>query len=230
MNKYYKLIIFSILSFTFILSASAEVQTQTADSYCGGWSKENCPGKSYGDTKCEWVNTGAGTGLCKAVYQIDTSESHCRAYTSRKTCNGKQIGDDYCEWVYKDKSVGGGYCQVREPIGANFCSDIKSTLSFIGYIIIIGKILVPFLIIIVGGFDLLKAVQSGKSEDVKKEGIILGKRVIIGVMIFLVPTLLKIVIGSIKDKSSTEYNNFVECSYYLLNPTETNNKQTEEDN
>lgn len=73
-----------------------------------------------------------------------------------------------------------------------FCTDpyIARTLKFLGLLLAIAKILVPALIIGLGFVDLAKIVISGKMEDAKKQGMNIIKRVVIGIVIFIIPTIL----------------------------------------
>lgn len=53
-------------------------------------------------------------------------------------------------------------------------------------------IIVPIVLIILGTFDLFKAVTAGKDEDIKKKQQTLIKRIIAGVIVFLVPTIVSV--------------------------------------
>ncbi len=73
-----------------------------------------------------------------------------------------------------------------------FCTDpyVARTLKFIGLLLVLAKILIPALIIGLGFVDLAKIVISGKMDTAKKQAVNIVKRVIIGVAIFLIPTIL----------------------------------------
>lgn len=73
-----------------------------------------------------------------------------------------------------------------------FCTNPYSarTLKFIGLIITIAKILVPAIIIILGFIDLTKIIISGKVEEARKQATNIGKRIGIGIIIFVLPTIL----------------------------------------
>lgn len=53
-------------------------------------------------------------------------------------------------------------------------------------------ILVPIVMIVLGTFDLFKAVTAGKEEDIKKKQKALITRLIAGVLVFLVPTIVSL--------------------------------------
>ncbi len=75
----------------------------------------------------------------------------------------------------------------------SFCSDTKDIWQFVGTIVTIFKIVIPVLIIILGSVDLGKAVVAGKEEDIKKHTNILIKRIVMGIIIFFIPTLVRAV-------------------------------------
>lgn len=73
-----------------------------------------------------------------------------------------------------------------------FCNDsyVSRTLKFLGLLLMIAKILVPALIIVLGFVDLFKIITSGKMDEAKKQAKNIFVRVLIGVAIFLLPTIL----------------------------------------
>ncbi len=73
-----------------------------------------------------------------------------------------------------------------------FCINpyVSRTLKFLGILLAIAKIIVPAIIIILGFVDLAKIVISGKVDEAKKQATNIVKRVVIGMVIFLIPTIL----------------------------------------
>ena len=103
----------------------------------------------------------------------------------------------------------------EEPFDSgSFCSDISGGLKIAGYTIIIIKIITPLAIILMGSFDFYKAVSSGKQDDLKKQAIMLGNRVLVGLIIFFLPTILKTTLNFLSGDS--EYINCINC---LFDPT-----------
>lgn len=72
-----------------------------------------------------------------------------------------------------------------------FCSDTKEIWELIGTAVTIFKIVIPVLIIIMGSIDLGKAVVSSDDKAIKSETSTLIKRIIIGVVIFFIPTIVE---------------------------------------
>lgn len=77
----------------------------------------------------------------------------------------------------------------------DFCEDSISIWKFVGQIVNILKIVIPVIIILLGTLDLGKAVMAGKEDDIKKAQSMLIKRIIYGVAIFFVTTIVQVVFG-----------------------------------
>ena len=115
-----------------------------------------------------------------------------------------------------------------------FCTNpyVSRTLKFLGLLIAIAKVLVPVIIIGLGFIDLVKIVISGRMEEAKKQGINIGKRIIIGIGIFIIPTILitiyNVAYSIANDKeqvTSGELNiptNFKNCVGCVLDATNEN--------
>ena len=87
----------------------------------------------------------------------------------------------------------------------------------IGYIILIIKILVPIILIVLGSIDLGKASLSGDDKAVKEAAISFAKRVLIGLIIFFIPTILDFFLGLVEGTTdvSSKYRGCTDC---VLNP------------
>jgi len=99
-----------------------------------------------------------------------------------------------------------GFCEI---------ATVSRTLKFIGILVYVLKILVPGIIILMGTRNLFQIVTSGKTEDAKKYVVGILKRIVMGIIIFLLPGLLSFVydlanniIGTSKDNKA---NNCVNC-------------------
>ena len=92
-----------------------------------------------------------------------------------------------------------------------------SILQFTGYIITIVKIAIPILIVAFGLLDFGKAVVGSKDDLIKKSAISLLRRVVAGIAIFFLPTLVLTIFGTISDYSNNS-NGFDNCKGCLLHP------------
>ncbi|MGN1267925.1 MAG: hypothetical protein ACI4U0_00235 [Candidatus Aphodocola sp.] len=75
--------------------------------------------------------------------------------------------------------------------------DVQKVMGIVRLLMNVICIIVPIVMIILGSFDLFKAVTAGKDEDIKKKQSVLIKRVIAGLIIFLVPTIVSILMNLI---------------------------------
>ncbi|MCI8394725.1 MAG: hypothetical protein HFH86_04535 [Bacilli bacterium] len=104
---------------------------------------------------------------------------------------------------------------------AGLCYEprVARTLKFLGILLFIVKVFVPFIIIVLGSIDFGKAMLSGKSDDVPKQVSVLVKRFLIGVVIFMMPSLIEFLFGVLDGYSETmaRYHN---CRVCILDPDE----------
>ena len=91
------------------------------------------------------------------------------------------------------------------------------------YSILIVRTIVPLLIIAMGTFDLYKAVTSGKADDLKNQIITLGKRIVIGFVVFFLPTFVNLVVDAF-NKQPADYKTCLACISNPSNCPKSNNK------
>lgn len=74
-------------------------------------------------------------------------------------------------------------------------TTMKDVMDLVQLVMKVICILVPIVMIVLGTFDLFKAVTAGKEEDIKKKQKALITRIIAGVLVFLVPTIVSLLTG-----------------------------------
>lgn len=79
------------------------------------------------------------------------------------------------------------------------------------YVILVFQVAAPIVIVIFGMFDLVKSVMSGKDDEIKKGQATFLKRLIAGVMLFLVITITKVMLNIFAG------DGIVECVNCFLN-------------
>ena len=94
-----------------------------------------------------------------------------------------------------------------------FCDygGVRRTFMILGIIINIVKIVVPLIIIISGMVAFAKPILSGKTEDLTGTGMILAKKIIAGIVIFYIPTILNFAFELNPDYDKTSYYQCTEC-------------------
>ncbi len=100
----------------------------------------------------------------------------------------------------------------------NFCSDAGSLWYTVGMFMLVVKVVIPVLIIIFGMIDLGQAVISSDDKAVSKSAKTLLHRVIAGVCIFFVPTIIGIVFKMV-GAFSTVKGEYDYCAACVSNPT-----------
>ena len=106
-----------------------------------------------------------------------------------------------------------------EAVGENMCSreEIQNVMRFVGYIIMFIKLFVPLIIIGQGVFIFYNGVKAGKEDELKKCVQTLGKRILVGIIIMLLPTIIDITLSTVKDWTDYE-GEYETCTECLLHP------------
>ena len=78
-----------------------------------------------------------------------------------------------------------------------FCEDSASIWQLLGHVVNIVKIVIPIIIILLAMLDLGKAVMAGKEDEIKNAQKMLIKRLIYGVIIFFVVTIVQTIFNLI---------------------------------
>ncbi len=97
-----------------------------------------------------------------------------------------------------------------------FCTDIgvKKTFRYIGYLLFFLEIIIPLIIIIMATVDLFKALTSqNPDESFKKTFITILLRIISGILIFFVSSILSLVVNSIDN-----FKKISDCASCLFKP------------
>lgn len=100
---------------------------------------------------------------------------------------------------------------------SDFCAQSKEIWQVVGYFLLVFKIVIPILLIIFGMVDLGKAVISSDDKAVSKAASSLLKRVIAGVCIFFVPTIVSLVfrmVGNFQKEVGKDYTVCANCIEY----------------
>ena len=85
------------------------------------------------------------------------------------------------------------------------CSDLGPILNLVKTFVNIICWAVPVILIVMGMVDLVKALTSQDDKQIKSATNLLVKRVVIGIAVFLVPTIVRLVMSVISQ------NEFDQC-------------------
>ncbi len=107
-------------------------------------------------------------------------------------------------------------------IGGNkgFCYNTSVIFQFIGYIVLVLKIIIPAILIVLGVVALGKAVISDDDKEIKTAVNSLIKKFITAVFIFFIPTIVSALFSIVNGFSDVEadYQTCVKC---ITSPTNT---------
>ena len=113
--------------------------------------------------------------------------------------------------------------QNDNEVVENFCAGSRlGVFTTIGWVFWIAKILVPIVLIALGCIDLGKAVIASKDDEIKKSVKTLVIRIVAGIIIFFVPTLINLVVNLINGSDVYTGEDFGTCTHCLLVPTDPN--------
>ena len=102
---------------------------------------------------------------------------------------------------------------------SEYCGKLKEPLKFIGNIVLIVKIIIPIIIIAFGMIDFFKAMIGSKDDEIKKSSRSLIFRIIAGIGIFLIPTIVSFIFSLIDSWANIE-GDFNACQKCILNVKE----------
>ena len=86
---------------------------------------------------------------------------------------------------------------------SGFCAESAGIWQVVGYLLLVFKIVIPIIIVLLAMVDLGKAVMAGEEKEIKTAQKMLIKRLIYGVVIFFVATLVQTVFGLVGEASES---------------------------
>jgi len=100
------------------------------------------------------------------------------------------------------------YCGTGEGSFKDIPAKIPELTS---YIIKLIQVLVPVILVIFGSIDLFKGITAGKEDEIKKGQQIFIKRLVVGVIIFLVVIIVKFFISIVADANKSNIADCIDC-------------------
>ena len=92
------------------------------------------------------------------------------------------------------------------------CTYLNPIISIIKTVLSIVQWAIPIILIVIGTFDMMKAVVASKEDEIKAAQKLLIKRVVYAVIIFLVPTLVYLVFNIVSNTDGISgTGNFWDC-------------------
>ena len=221
-----KILLFIILFIPFTLNVNAAYSSTTCnDGRCCGYATT-----SSGESK--WCCYDQASGLPDDISiqagcpDGSSNDGFSEEDSPNQIYNPNQSVE---EWAESHQTTSGSATTAKannaadntigEHVGDNFCtrSETESALKVGGYFLLIARFIIPFIIILKGTIDFYPAVTSDDAAQIKKSAQKLGIQVIIGLLIFFIPTILN---GILKLTGSTgPGGDYESCRVCLLEPT-----------
>ena len=123
------------------------------------------------------------------------------------------------------EEIGEDYCVEKEEKNEEmfFCEEngVKQSFQIIGYLLFALKIAIPLILMGLGILDFSKALISEDDKVTKETAIKFAKRIISGVVIFFIPTVLNFIFSLIDDidKTTSKYEGCTACLFNPLDET-----------
>lgn len=96
----------------------------------------------------------------------------------------------------------------------NYCSDLKPIISIIKTVLNLVRFAVPLVLIVIGTFDIFKAVVASKEDEIKAAQKLLIKRVVYAVIIFLIPTIVMLILNIVSDTKDKDNNSINQTDFW----------------
>ena len=177
---------------------------------------------TYGQTRMYFYMSNDDFVLCK-------TKQNCQTYSRKKLedkgaiiANKSQVALSkeeiyYYNSTYESSSTGSSNNVINKASNddVGYCTKLKAPLEFIGNIVLIFKIIIPIIIIIYGSVDFFHAITGAKDDELKKSARTFLFRVLAGVIIFLLPTIVSVIFNLVSDFANLK-GSFKYCQRCVL--------------
>lgn len=151
----------------------------------------------------------------------DIEYKKCENISQKEECEVNN-----CRWNKSTKKCE-NYYLAQDPCNEN---SIKKVLRLFGYLLLIAKLVVPLIIVGFGTFDLFKSVVDKDEKSLGKQVKVLGIRILTGLFIFFIPSLVYAVFGLSEKLNVIEQDKYKTCANCLLKPNSCDVKEDTDDN
>lgn len=99
-----------------------------------------------------------------------------------------------------------------------FCYNTSVVFQFIGYVVLVLKILIPVILIVLGVVALGKAVIAADDKEIKTAVNLIIKKFLAAVVIFFLPTIISTLFTIVNGASAIE-KDYMVCVKCIASPT-----------
>lgn len=162
------------------------------------------------------IFNSAENGTCIDIYNrhltrenLSCFNENCFTYSQNESNNSTAISGIYNlayeNETYEQAGVFNDFCDVDENPG------VMRAFKMGGIVIYILKIVIPLLLIVMGSVDIFQAVISSDDKQLNKSIGLFVKRIIAGVAIFFIPTIVNYLFSLVDSEATTEYKTCYNC-------------------
>ncbi len=196
----------------------ATTQAQTPDNICVPSTGENCD-------RCTEAQRGICIKMCMTYHAVTSAECYTQCVTDgnvdpdKLTFESTECRDclhEYCnypevlnsEYTYNDP-------EVDLSTGWDFCEKhgVLVSMRIFSRAISVARIFVPILLIIFGIIELSKAVLSSDDKAISNATSSLIKKLIIGLLVFFIPTIVDSIFNAVDDYTNLNDNGCYTCFF-----------------
>ena len=193
-----------------IIKPVVEKKTWPTDIYCGklsvSLSIRNQAKEMFGG------EVAAGSIVCAVQKNLFTGAMNDLVhYKANAKTDGNDGQNEDDKWSQVEDL---GYTMTDITLG-QICKsqNFKVPMRYVGWILMIVRLLIPIIIITLGIIDFMKAVVSQKPEELSKSIKTIAIRAIAGVVIFFIPTVIHVLFSLVDDWTDykTAYSDCTKC-------------------
>lgn len=99
-----------------------------------------------------------------------------------------------------------------------FCTKTAVVFQFIGYVVLVLKIVIPSILIVLGVISLGKAIIAADDKEIKSAANTFIKKFIVAVFIFFIPAIISALFSFVGGFANDNQNDYEVCIKCISNP------------
>ena len=203
--KHKNIYLLLILLLLFVPVFVSAADTQKSEKTCNEQGVQNCGRLRM----CSIKTDSSGNKYC-GLNDYSKQSFECSSTSNEEDCNkcSGYIWNRNTNSCVATKSVSSKITKVS----CGQLTDIPKKIPDLTTMIVrILWVIVPIILVIFGSIDLAKGVVAGKEKKIKKGQKIFIKRLITGIIIFLIIALTKFVVGIVSEDNSESISSCIDC-------------------
>ena len=127
-------------------------------------------------------------------------------------CNGKSYSYDACNSTPGCKMSSDNVCVENHKVKCGNITKIPEKIpELVSFFITAAEVIAVVILVIMGSIDLFKGLTSSKEDEIKKGQQLFVKKLIMAAVIFFIVAIVKLFVGIVADKSSSNIIDCIDC-------------------